>query len=67
MTKYTGRKVFLPVIITVCAGENEGRTAIGALLTQIQPARDVTPVFGCPLFGKGTEREGEFCDVSGRN
>lgn len=49
------------------AGDNEGRTAIVTLLTQGQPAKDVTPVFGCPLFGKGTEQEEEFCDGSPRN
>ncbi|HEV7745514.1 MAG TPA: hypothetical protein VGO56_11005 [Pyrinomonadaceae bacterium] len=49
------------------AGESEGRTAIVALLTQGQPASDVTPVFGCPLFGKGSKQEEEFCNASRRN
>jgi hypothetical protein len=49
------------------AGENEERIAIFALLTQGQPATDVTPVFGCLLFGKGMEQEEELCDVSRKN
>jgi hypothetical protein len=48
------------------AGDNEGRTAIAALLTHGQAARAETPVFGCPLFGRTKDQE-EVCDASHKN
>lgn len=45
------------------AGENNGRNAIVALLTQGQATTDKPPVFGCPLFEKAKDRE-ELCDAS---
>ena len=45
------------------SGDNDGRTAIVALLTQGQAATDETPVFGCQLFGKAKDQE-ELCDAS---
>ncbi len=45
------------------SGDNDGRTAIVALLTQGQAATDETPVFGCPLFVAATDHE-ELCDAS---
>ena len=47
-------------------GENDGRSAIVALLTQGQATTDETPVFGCELLGKAKDRE-EFCDASHKN
>ena len=49
------------------SGDNAGRSAIVALLTQGRAARDETPVFGCPLFGKTNDQEEEFCDASHKN
>jgi hypothetical protein len=37
------------------AGDNEGRAAIVSLLTTDEAVRNETPVFGCPLFAKGSE------------
>jgi len=48
------------------SGENDGRSAIVALLTQGQAATDETPVFGCQLFGKAKDQE-ELCDGSHKN
>ena len=48
------------------SGDNDGRTAIVALLTQGQAATDETPVFGCQLFGKAKDQE-ELCDASHKN
>ena len=48
------------------SGDNEGRSAIVALLTQGRAARDETPVFGCPLFGRTKDQE-EFCDAGHKN
>ena len=45
------------------SGDNDGRTAIVALLTQGQALTDETPVFGCQLFGKAKDQE-ELCDAS---
>jgi hypothetical protein len=36
-------------------GDNEGRSAVVSLLTTDEAGRNETPVFGCPLFAKGTE------------
>ena len=45
------------------SGDNDGRTAIVALLTQGQAAKDETPVFGCQLFVTAKDQE-ELCDAS---
>ena len=45
------------------SGDNDGRTAIVALLTQGRAATYETPVFGCQLFGKAKDQE-ELCDAS---
>jgi hypothetical protein len=45
------------------SGDNDGRTAIVALLTQGQAATDETPVFGCQLFVTAKDQE-ELCDAS---
>jgi hypothetical protein len=36
------------------SGENDGRNALVALLTEGSAAQPETPVFGCPLFGEGS-------------
>jgi hypothetical protein len=38
------------------AGDNAGRTAIVSLLTTDEAQQTGTPVFGCPLLSKNTER-----------
>ena len=48
------------------SGENDGRSAIVALLTQGQADTDETPVFGCQLIGTMKNPE-EFCDASHKN
>jgi hypothetical protein len=48
------------------AGENDGRSAIVALLNEGQAATNETPVFGCQLLGKAKDQE-EFCDASHKN
>ena len=48
------------------SGDNDGRTAIVALLTQGRAATDETPVFGCQLFVTAKDQE-EFCDASHKN
>jgi hypothetical protein len=45
------------------SGDNDGRTAIVALLTQGHAATDETPVFGCQLFVTAKDQE-ELCDAS---
>lgn len=41
------------------AGDNAGRSAIFALLTNHQPARNETPVFGCPIFNEPARAQAE--------
>jgi hypothetical protein len=48
------------------SGENDGRSAIVALLTQGQAETDETPVFGCQLIGTVKNPE-ELCDASHKN
>jgi len=48
------------------SGENDGRSAIVALLTQGHAATAKTPVFGCQLFVTANDQE-EFCDASHKN
>ena len=45
------------------SGDNDGRTAIVALLTQGKAATDETPVFGCQVFVTAKDQE-ELCDAS---
>ena len=45
------------------SGDNDGRSAIVALLTQGHAATAKTPVFGCQLFVTAKDQE-EFCDAS---
>src|SRR6185503_6831097 len=39
------------------SGENDGRSAMVALLMQGQAAKDQTPVFGCSLIGEAKDQE----------
>lgn len=47
------------------SGDNEGRSAIVALLTQGRADKSETPVYGCPLFREGAKDESEeFCNAN---
>lgn len=48
------------------SGENDGRSAVVALLMQGKAATDESPVFGCPLIGKAKDQE-ELYDASHEN
>jgi hypothetical protein len=43
------------------SGDNPGRTAITSLLNQRSAEKNMTPVFGCPLFGANCAREEMKC------